>query len=133
MKTREEVLDHLLKNGYENEAINKIMGFMVAKELKQVDEVVAIKKGKLIFDDFYKWFNGNGVEEKECGCECECDYCPTCVIESLIEDCLDRLEWEMRWFPYLNVEKVQRIKNQLAFLYDIYVLEEEGEEVESED
>lgn len=34
MKTREEVLNHLLENGYNKKAINKIVGFMVARELK---------------------------------------------------------------------------------------------------
>ena len=45
MKTREEVLNHLLENGYNKKAINKICGFMVARELKTLDEKVKILKG----------------------------------------------------------------------------------------
>lgn len=131
MKTRSEVMNHLLENGYTKKAINKICGFMVARKLKTLDEEVKILKGDKTFEDFYRWYYDCDVEieKKEKECECiEIDYCPSCVLESLIEDTFERLEWAFRNYPYVDVEKVDRLERQLAFLTDIIV-----EEVKEED
>lgn len=81
MKTREEVLEHLLENGYNKKAICKIVGFMIGKELKGEDEVVKIKCGELSFSDFLNWFNK----------ESEDVVCPRCVLCTLCDDIQDML------------------------------------------
>lgn len=57
MKTKKDVKKHLEKSGYRDDAIERICGFLIAKELKEVDEVFRFKKGSLRFKDFLLWFN----------------------------------------------------------------------------
>lgn len=110
MKTREEILSHLLENGYTKKAIHKIVGFMVGKELKGVDEVIRIKKGELSFNDFIDWYNGTNEEE------CEECYCPQCVLESLIGDISEILLLDMELG---KDELVERRGRQLDFLLSL--------------
>lgn len=63
MKTKEQVLQHLMEVGYTKKAINRIMGFLIGKDLKTMDEVIEYKKGEEIFEYFMNWFG--------CGCNRE--------------------------------------------------------------
>ena len=56
MKTKEEVLEHLLKNGYDDTAIYKICGWMCGMKLKAVDETIQVKRGRNNFKDFISWY-----------------------------------------------------------------------------
>lgn len=56
MKTKEEILEHLLKNGYDDTAINKICGWMCGMKLKAVDETIQVKRGRNNFKDFISWY-----------------------------------------------------------------------------
>lgn len=62
MKTREQVLKHLMEVGYTKGAIGKIMGFLIGKDLKAIDEQITYKKGEESFEYFMNWFNS---EEKK--------------------------------------------------------------------
>lgn len=62
MKTKEKVLWHLKNVGYTNRAIDKICAYMIAKDLKSIDEKIIIKKGDNDFESFVEWFNQNDVE-----------------------------------------------------------------------
>ena len=56
MKTKEEILEHLLKNGYDDTAILKICGWMFGMKLKAVDETIQVKRGCNNFKDFISWY-----------------------------------------------------------------------------
>lgn len=126
MKTKEEVLEHLLTEGYTDKAIDKILGFMIAVGLKDINEVVRYKKGDLLFEYFYDWYNDNlpkEEEEEEEDCLLEFDYCPKCALNSLIEDTMERYA-SITW----DDERLEsRIEKQLFFLMDIQeMLEDKG-------
>lgn len=136
MKTREEVLLHLSLNGYTNDAIGRICGFLVARELKTLNEVIKYKKGDKSFEDFYRWYYDSDVKKDECcnGGEVESnsdsiEYCPICVLNTLIEDTIERLEM-CATLPCMY-DLVDRYDKQLAFLYDITI--EQCNEEEDED
>lgn len=57
MKTKEQVLEHLANNGYAPYASEKVMGFLLGNGIIEKKEVVTFRKGNLLFDDFYEWFN----------------------------------------------------------------------------
>lgn len=59
MKTKEQVLKHLMEVGYTKKAINRIMGFLIGKDLKTIDEQITYKKGENDFEDFKLWFDCN--------------------------------------------------------------------------
>ena len=125
MKTKEEILIHLLENGYNNDAINKIMGFMVARELKTLDEKIACKKGDKPFEIFYHWYYDCDVAPKssdcdcgcECnGCECDCEWSYEEVLASLIDDVTYNLFDATVEGDY---ELMERYARQLVLLHDI--------------
>ncbi len=121
MKTKDEVFTHLFENGYSEQAIDKILGFMIGKDLKGVDEMVKYKKGTLSFDDFWNWFHDIKKDEELKGEEefktLELDYCPMCVVESLIED-VTRNIFSCAKYGY-NPTLISRYERQLEFLKDI--------------
>ena len=56
MKTKEQVLEHLKKTGYTRKSIIKIMGFLIGKGIKRVDEKVTYMRGEHDFMYFLRWF-----------------------------------------------------------------------------
>ena len=121
MKTKEQVLNHLLENGYNKKAISKITGFMVAKELKALDEVVKILKGDKSFEDFFKWYHSCETTPKEAECT-EIEYCPCCVLETLRDDIARLIDLDIK---YSQDELFDRHIMQMAFLLDLYETEDE--------
>ena len=121
MKTKEQVLNHLLENGYNKKAISKITGFMVAKELKALDEVVKILKGDKTFEDFFKWYHSCETTPKEAKCV-EIEYCPCCVLETLCDDIARLIDLDIK---YSQDELFDRHIMQMAFLLDLYEAEDE--------
>ena len=65
MKTKEQVLEHLANNGYAPYASEKVMGFLLGNGIIEKREKVTFRKGNLLFDDFYEWFNKEGEEVVE--------------------------------------------------------------------
>lgn len=65
MKTKEQVLEHLANNGYAPYASEKVMGFLLGNGIIEKGEKVTFRKGNLLFDDFYEWFNKEGAEVVE--------------------------------------------------------------------
>lgn len=65
MKTKEQVLKHLMEVGYTKKAINRIMGFLIGKDLKTIDEQITYTKGDLPFEDFYKWYNSKEIKKSK--------------------------------------------------------------------
>lgn len=64
MKTKEQVLEHLMEVGYTKKAINRIMGFLIGKDLKTMDEVIEYKTGENNFEYFMNWFGCNRENKK---------------------------------------------------------------------
>ena len=56
MKTKEQVLEHLKKTGYTRKSIIKIMGFLIGKGIKRVDEKMVYMRGEHDFMYILKWF-----------------------------------------------------------------------------
>ena len=65
MKTKEQVLEHLANSGYAPNASEKVMGFLLGNGIIEKGEKVTFRKGNLLFDDFYEWFNKEGEEVVE--------------------------------------------------------------------
>lgn len=57
MKTLNEIRKHCVDCGYTNEAMLKICGFLIAKEIKGERDVIKYKEGYHNFDFFLQWFN----------------------------------------------------------------------------
>lgn len=122
MKTREEVLNHLLENGYTKNAISHILGFMVARELKTVDEKVRYLKGDGSFEDFFRWYNDCDapiVEDETLDIE----YCPKCVLNTLMADIAKFIEYDIANEEW---DLLDRHMAQMTFLLDL--CEEEDED-----
>jgi len=122
MKTREEVFSHLLENGYTKNAISKISGFMFAKELKALDEKFKYLKGEGSFEDFIKWYHDCDSTPKEGEVE-EIEYCPKCVLNTLMEDVARFMEFDIEHEEW---ELLDRHIAQMTFLLDL--CEEEDED-----
>ena len=63
MKTKEQVLEHLKKTGYTRKSIIKIMGFLIGKGIKRIDEKMVYMRGEHDFEHFLQWFEGEGGDE----------------------------------------------------------------------
>lgn len=59
MKTKEEIINHLLKVGYTEQATDKIMGYLIGSGLKEEQEVLTYKKGLHDWDNFWNWLNSD--------------------------------------------------------------------------
>lgn len=57
MKTKEQILEHLKEVGYIDGEVNKIMGFLIGKGLKEPSEQITYKRGGKDFNYFLSWFN----------------------------------------------------------------------------
>lgn len=44
MKTKEEIVNHLYNVGYTEQAMHKIVGFLIGSGIKEEDEVITLKK-----------------------------------------------------------------------------------------
>ena len=49
-------MEHLKKTGYTRKSIIKIMGFLIGKGIKRVDEKMVYMRGEHDFMYFLKWF-----------------------------------------------------------------------------
>jgi hypothetical protein len=57
MKSKEDVLEHLLNNGYDKMSIAKIMGFLIGFGYKEEAEKIKFRVGSHSWSDFWSWFN----------------------------------------------------------------------------
>ena len=110
MKTIEEIKVHLTKTAYTDEAITKIMGFLIGAGLKGDEERLCVVYGASTFEDFLDWLNDDD-------CECGCD----CVLCSIINDISQRLE------NADDDEEAAYYAEQLAFLLDAFDLIDDEE------
>ena len=56
-------MEHLKKTGYTRKSIIKIMGFLIGKGIKGVDEKMVYMRGEHDFEHFLQWFEGEGGDE----------------------------------------------------------------------
>ena len=57
MKSKDEIKDHLLREGYDSETIAKICGWLIGRGIKDIDERIQIKRGLNDFHHFIKWYD----------------------------------------------------------------------------
>lgn len=55
MKTKEQILKHLVEVGYTDKAIAQICAYLIGAGVKKRAEVLKIRKGYAVFDDFLEW------------------------------------------------------------------------------
>lgn len=56
-------MEHLKKTGYTRKSIIKIMGFLIGKGIKRVDEKMVYMRGEHDFEHFLQWFEREGGDE----------------------------------------------------------------------
>ena len=57
MKTKEEILEHLSKNGYQHDEVRKIAGYLLGSQITEKGEKVNYTEGDGTFDEFFEWVN----------------------------------------------------------------------------
>lgn len=96
MKTKEQVLKHLKEVGYSKRAINKIMGFLIGKDLKTIDEQITYKKGEESFEYFMNWFGCNRENKKVKKTELE-------AYKEIVDFLMSNVkDVPLYWLEYLN-------------------------------
>lgn len=58
-KSKDEILKHIVKTGYSELAMGKILGFLIGIGIKDEYEKVVYKKGRNSFHYFLNWYNGD--------------------------------------------------------------------------
>ena len=104
MRTKDEVLAYLKENGHSNNAITKIMGFLIGNGMKSVSEKIIFKRGHNSWEEFYEWFE-NKPKEKEC---------PLYTIMSILNEKLNATDDDV---------EAERINNCMGFLVSEFVLD----------
>lgn len=94
MKTKEQVLQHLTEVGYTKKAINRIIGFLIGKDLKAMDEVIEYKTGENNFEYFMNWFNSEEKKVKKSKLEAYKE-----IVDFLKNNVKDA---PLYWLEYLN-------------------------------
>lgn len=112
MKTKEQVLQHLMEVGYTKKAINRIMGFLIGKDLKTIDEQITYKKGEETFEYFMNWFNSEEKKVKKSKLEAYKE-----IVDFLMSNVKDV---PVYWLGYLNddIKTLQVVKLQNELLND---------------
>lgn len=59
MKTKEQVLEFIRANGFTPRAMDKICGFLIANNIKGVNESIVYKVGDKDFNFFFNWFTSD--------------------------------------------------------------------------
>lgn len=59
MKTKEQVLEFIRSNGFTQRAMDKICGFLIANNIKGIDENIVYKVGDKDFNFFFNWFTSD--------------------------------------------------------------------------
>ena len=57
MKTKKEILELLSKNGYRNDEVRKIAGYLLGSKITEKGEKVNYHDGNGTFDEFFDWLN----------------------------------------------------------------------------
>jgi hypothetical protein len=63
MKTKDQVQEKLLTKGFSEEAVDKIMGFLIGAGLKEVDEKFSYRRGNGTWMEFYDWYTSDDDQE----------------------------------------------------------------------
>ena len=115
MKTKEQVISYVMKNGHTNEAISKITGFLIGAGLKDDNEQIKFKIGDNEWASFIKWFNGNKEDDNKF--DIEEDSHPLLKLLSLLFELRDMAIAEGDEFMKKN------ICDMLDFLFDEFVVD----------
>jgi hypothetical protein len=83
--------------------------------LKTVDEKVKYLKGDGSFEDFFMWYNDCDAQKEEEE-SLDIEYCPQCVLNTLMEDIAKFIEFDIRAEEW---ELLDRHMAQMTFLLDL--------------
>lgn len=101
MKSKEEILEHLKNVSYSKCAINKILGFLIGKGIKEENENINVlwdNGNKSEWSDFWSWYNDDMDAE--------------CILCSLLSDLSDKIN------EADDKELKERYQLQLDFLLE---------------
>lgn len=119
MRTKEQIQELLNTVMFTDEAIHKILGFMIGKELKEESEPMKIiipKSGEGEgWSFFYDWYNGK-FEINEEGKEVACNKCPLC---DMLNECLHIIDNEK------DAKLIQKASERYQFLVEAFGLDEQ--------
>lgn len=104
MRTKNEVLAYLKENGHSNNAITKIMGFLIGVGIKEPNERIVFKRGENSWEEFFEWYN-NEPKKKEC---------PLYNILSILNDRRNETD---------DIREIARIDDCIGFLVSEFVLD----------
>lgn len=119
MRTKEQIQELLTLVKFTDEALAKILGFMIGKGLKEESEQMRV----IVTEDgegedwhfFYDWYNGafelQDLKEEEG----VCGKCPLC---DMLNECLHIIDNEK------DPKKVQKAKERYQFLMEAFKLDE---------
>ena len=112
MRTKDEVLAYLKETGHSNNAVTKIMGFLIGNGMKEPDEKIIFKRGQNSWEEFYEWFENKYKKEE----------CPLYNLMSYLNDRLNETN---------DPAEEKRINGFMRFLVSEFVLDvsAQGEEV----
>ena len=118
MRTKEQIQELLSTVVFTELALQKILGFMIGKGLKEEDEkiqVIVSEEGNgEDWSFFYDWYNGV-FELNTPNKEQTCSKCPLC---DMLNECLHIIDNET------DPEKVQKSKERYQFLMEAFKLDE---------
>ena len=116
MRTKEQIQELLSTVVFTEVALQKILGFMIGKGLKEEDEkmkVIIPKEGEgENWAFFYSWYKGD-FEISESNVTCS--KCPLC---EMLNECLDVIDNEK------DPKKVQKASERYQFLMEAFNLDE---------
>lgn len=99
MKTKEEIVKHLYNVGYTDQAMHKIVGFLIGSGIKEEDEVITLKKGSNDWQSFWSWYNKEDEDLKSVD-----------FVDSLIDDVMT---------ASIIIEDDSLLNQKLNFLYEL--------------
>ena len=124
MKTKEEILEHLKRTGYNVEATTKIMGYLLGANVVEKGEIVNFFSGEKTFDEFFEWVNEKPRKNKFADIAANLDYllgffnAKDRAVEGINEKTLENVQFLMNNKEYLQ-ECMERKEEAEVFLEDV--------------
>lgn len=106
MKSKETILAHLKETGYTDNAICKILGYLIGAGIKEENEKVLVKKGEAEWSYFWCWLNDSNKDV--------CHECPLC---ELLNEIVEEMEESD------DPNRVQKLHDRYTFLLEEFGLD----------
>lgn len=103
MRDKETILKHLKQTGYTDNAICKILGYLIGAGIKSEEEKVLVLKGDAEWSYFWIWLNSDEATT--------CNECPLC---ELLNEIADEMENET------DPVRLQKLHDRYTFLIESF-------------